>query len=204
MIVSQRVFPSVFSVSRCGSFERWISLNMLRLFLCPFGLARKGAFEKCIFGAVTLVDSNDDPRASFPYSVMQWVAVWCSELQCVAVSCSVMQWVAVWCSELQCDAVSCSVMQCSAVWCSELQCVAMSCSVCCPSSLNDEPRALFVLQWVLQWMLQWVAVSCSVLPIQSKWWLTSLVFLQCVEVYCSMLQCVAVGYSELQCAAQPF
>mmetsp|Transcript_9593 Transcript_9593/g.13868 ORF Transcript_9593/g.13868 Transcript_9593/m.13868 type:complete len:201 (-) Transcript_9593:114-716(-) len=66
MIVSQRVFPSVFSVSRCGSFERWISLNMLRLFLCPFGLARKGAFEKCIFGAVTLVDSNDDPRASFP------------------------------------------------------------------------------------------------------------------------------------------
>ena len=74
------------------------------------------------------------------YSVLQWVAMCCSELRCVAVSCSELLWVAVSCSELRCVAVSCSELQwvvavsCSelqwvAVCCSELQCVAVSCSV---------------------------------------------------------------------------
>jgi len=61
-------------------------------------------------------------------SVLQCVAVWCSELSryIMAKSCtcrvSVLQYFAVCCSLLHCVAV---------VWCSVLQCVAVYCSVCC-------------------------------------------------------------------------
>jgi len=87
------------------------------------------------------------------------VAVCCSVLQCVAVSCCESQWAAVSCSVLQCVAVaSCEslhvrghvrVLQCVAVCCNVLQCVAVSCSV---------------LQYVAVCCceLQWVAVSCSI------------------------------------------
>jgi len=84
--------------------------------------------------------------------MLQYVAVWCSMVQCVAVCCngrivntsiyyfqqhvglallccSVLQYVAVRCSALQCVAVRYSALQCGAVWCSMLQCVAVCCSV---------------------------------------------------------------------------
>ena len=47
------------------------------------------------------------------------------------VCCSVVQFVAVWCSLLQCGAVCCSVVQLVAVWCSLLQCFAVSIIVHC-------------------------------------------------------------------------
>ena len=93
------------------------------------------------------------------YSVLQYVAAWCSVCNsnlyesCLswytAVSCSVLQYLAVSCimlqsvaacviwisaraasiGILQCVAVCCSVLQCGAVWCSVLQCIAVYCSV---------------------------------------------------------------------------
>jgi len=36
-------------------------------------------------------------------SVLQYVAVYCSVLQCVAICCSVLQYVAVYCGMLQCN-----------------------------------------------------------------------------------------------------
>jgi len=73
-------------------------------------------------------------------SVLQCIAVWCSEVQCVAVCCSAegkekerrvrrTTQSTVCCSVLQCAAVCCSALQCVAVCCSVLQCVAVRCSV---------------------------------------------------------------------------
>ena len=62
-------------------------------------------------------------------SVVQCVAMCCSDLQCVVMCCSVLQCVVVYCSVLQCVAVWCSAMQCVAACCSVLQCVAAYCSV---------------------------------------------------------------------------
>ena len=45
--------------------------------------------------------------------MLQWGAVWCGVVQCVAVCCSVLQCVAVCSSVLQCVAVCCSVLQCT-------------------------------------------------------------------------------------------
>ena len=111
--------------------------------------------------------------------MLQFVAVCCSALQCVAVWYSVLLGVAVcckccsiflWSSQiasrrraalLQCAEVCCIALQCVAVCCSVFQCVAVCCSA-----------------------LQGVAVCCSVL--------------QGVAVCCSVLQCVAVCCSALQ------
>jgi len=75
------------------------------------------------------------------------VAVCCSVLQCVAVCCSVLQFVAVYCSVLHFVAVCCSVLQFVAVCCSGMQRVA----VCC---VGEQQRGNTQLC---------VAVSCSVL-----------------------------------------
>ena len=61
--------------------------------------------------------------------MLQFVAVCCSALQCVAVRCSALQSIAVYCSALQCDAVCYSALQSVAVRCSALQCDAVCCSV---------------------------------------------------------------------------
>jgi len=112
--------------------------------------------------------------------VVQYVAVCCRALQCVAGELTRDSVLSV-CSVLQCVAVCCSVLQCVAVSCSVLQCVAMCCSV---------------LQYVASGLLNAsdVAVYCSVLL--------------CVAVCCSVLLCdkgrlarasdVAVGGSVLQ------
>jgi len=62
--------------------------------------------------------------------ILQWVAVGCSGLQCVAARhkythMHTLQCVAVCCSALLCVAVCCSALLCVAVGCSVLQCVAV-------------------------------------------------------------------------------
>jgi len=116
-------------------------------------------------------------------SVLQWVTVSCSGLQCETKSdgrhgsdgehclsgddrCSVLQCVAVCCSVLQCVAVCCSVLQCAAVCCSGLQCAAVFCSV-----------------------LHCVAVCCSGL----QWVVVCCIMLYCAAVYCIVLQRVSVA-----------
>jgi len=105
-------------------------------------------------------------------SVMQRVAVSCSELQCVAVCCGVLQRVVLQCvtslgfvqlsvyAVVLCVAVRCSVLQCVAVSCNMLQCVAVCCNV---SQCNE----------VCCGVLQYVAMCCSVLCCNvfhhSKW-----------------------------------
>jgi len=120
-------------------------------------------------------------------SVLQYGAVWCSVLQCVAVCYSVVPHVAVhifialvcsWrncvsdCCVLQCAAVCCSV----AVFCSMWQCVAVCCSV-----------------------LQCVAVCCSAYLHRFSLFLEELC--QCDTVCCSELRCAVVCSSVLQCVA---
>ena len=73
---------------------------------------------------------NEESRASnvawtHEPSVLCYVVVCCSVLQCIAVCCSVLQCIAVCCSVLQCVAVCCSVLQSVTVCCSVLQ----SCNV---------------------------------------------------------------------------
>jgi len=108
-------------------------------------------------------------------SVLQYVAVHCGVLQCVAAgpqvqgillrhsALGVLQCVAVCSSVLQCAAVCCSALQCVAVCCSVLQCVAVCWSV-----------------------LQCTAMCCSVFAVCCS-------VLQCVAVWCSVLQCVVAG-----------
>jgi len=75
-----------------------------------------------------------------------YVAVRCSDVQCVAVCCSVLQCAAVRCSVLQCVAVCCSVLQCVAGCCRVWQCVALCCSVlqcvavCCSALWTCFPK----------------------------------------------------------------
>jgi len=67
---------------------------------------------------------------------LQYVAVCCSVLQCVAVCRSRRPTTCIYdapgytylCREMQCVAVCCSVLQCVAVCCSVLQCVAVCCT----------------------------------------------------------------------------
>jgi len=71
--------------------------------------------------------------------VLQWVAVGCSVvqetprevcrsvLQCVAVRCSELQCIVVWCSVVCCGEVCCSVWQGIAGCCNVLQYVALCC-----------------------------------------------------------------------------
>jgi len=108
------------------------------------------------------------------YMAGMYVYLYCSMLQWVAVCCSTLHYGAVRCSAVQCGAVSCSAVQCSAVQCSAIQCNA----VCCSASQCVAVRCS---------ALQCVAVRCSAL--------------QCVAVRCSALQCDAVRCSALQCDA---
>jgi len=59
------------------------------------------------------------------------VAVCCSVLQCITVSCNVLKRVEkIWCPKFASSLhLCCSVLQCVAVCCSVLQCAAMCCSV---------------------------------------------------------------------------
>jgi len=66
--------------------------------------------------------NNTSPICLVLQCVLQCVAVFCSVLQCAAVSGSVLQCVAVCCSVLQCVAVRDSVLQWAAVCCNVLQC----------------------------------------------------------------------------------
>ena len=130
------------------------------------------------------------------FSVLQYVAVFCSVLQRVevwlpsapikmmlstlclthSVCCSVLRCVAVCCSVLhsmlQCVSVCCRMLQCVAVCCSVLQCVAMCCNElqCADADCDDVKH-----------------------PVHN-----SFSVLQRVAVCCSVLQCVAVCYSVLQ------
>ena len=82
-----------------------------------FGAKPRIRIIKC-HGQSSLARHCNDPRGQ------TWVAVSCSELQCVAACCSALQYVAVSYSVLrvlQCSAVFCSVSQCVAVCCSALQ-----------------------------------------------------------------------------------
>jgi len=102
----------------------------------------------------TVVEELAEVCVAVCCSVLQCVAVWCSELllpfrmglslnsslrcvlQCAVACCSVLQCVAVWCSELLLpfrmglllnSSLRC-VLQCAVACCSVLQCVAVSCS----------------------------------------------------------------------------
>jgi len=65
-------------------------------------------------------------RASSTTSMLQCAAMCCRVLPCVAVCCRVVQSFAVRCSMGQCVAVGCSVLQCAAEYC---KCIAMRCGV---------------------------------------------------------------------------
>ena len=69
--------------------------------------------------------------------------------------CSVLQCVAVCCSDLQC------VLQCVAVCCSVLECVAVFVAVCCRVCCSD--LQWLAVRSVLQSVLLWLAETCSVL-----------------------------------------
>jgi len=97
--------------------------------------------------------------------VLQYAAVCCSALQCVAVCCTVAKkgrrlygahCVVFCCSVLQCVAVCCSVLQCAAVYCKVLQCVAVCCRVV-------QGRVITCIVQKCCIALQCVAVCCSVL-----------------------------------------
>jgi len=138
-------------------------------------------------------------------SLLQYVAVGCSRLHCVAVCCSdaqneersgapgtsrgpckcgrpycVLQCVAVCCCALQCNAMCGVVLPCVAVCCSVLQCVVVMYKM-----KNNEAHQQ--LQGALIKMGGHV-VCCSVL--------------QCVAVCCSVLQSVAVSGNDVQNAEQ--
>ena len=104
-------------------------------------------------------------------SVLQFVAVWCSVLQCVA-CCSVLQHVAVCCSVLQCGIVCCNVSRVA---------VRRSALVDDARTAYDEALALGDLSMCCS-LSQYVAECCCVL--------------QCVAM-CCMMQCVAVRRSVL-------
>ena len=115
-----------------------------------------------------------------PRIYMRSDPIMCSSVeQCVAVRCSALQYVAICCSVVscaavcsQCVAMCCSVLQCVAVCCSMLQCIAV-------------PRVYMRSDSSMcSSALQFVAVRCSAL--------------QCVAVRCNLLQFIAVSWSVLQ------
>ena len=107
---------------------------------------------------------------------VQYVAVRCCVLQCVAVCCRSTQRH----GAVQCVAVCCSVLQCAAVFCSVLQCVA----VCCRSAQRHCA------------VLQCAAVCCSVLQCAT----VCRSVLQCVAVCGHMLQ---FRFTSWHCTATP-
>ena len=148
------------------------------------------------------------------------VAVSCSELQCVAVSCT-SHWEASqfpYSTQTSQHSFRCSELQCVAVRCSELQCVAVSCSV---------------LQWVAVCCSEQYALSRSFPPlsqgnpprwrVRARYFLVSLSSLVFQFTYhprafqifrgaqtnhrwlcCSKLQCVAVRCGELYVPSRGF
>jgi len=123
---------------------------------------------------------------------MQWDAVFCGVLHCVAIHSSRVyrhighcSFVAVRCNVLQCAAVCCSVMQSVMVCCSVLQCIAVCCSV-----LLCDAEHYSVLQCVLQ------CFSIMMLPYLPTPFCSSVLI-----VCCTALQCVTVCYSALQCVS---
>jgi len=156
----------------------------------------------------------------FIWSVVQYVAVCCSEVQHVAVRCSVLQssdrvhmsplhradLPGVVCSEVQYVAVSCSRrylvqihLECSAVGCSTLLCV-----VVCGSVLQSSDRVHHVATTssILVWsevqcgavhcsVLQCVAVCCSHQTENTMSLLLVQIYMECVAMGCCMLQCLA-------------
>jgi len=156
------------------------------------------------------------------FSLLQYVAVWCSVLQSFTVilmTCAliaprpillqvVYTCVAACCSMLQCVTAYCRSF---AVCCSVLQCVAVILATC--ALIAPRPILLQVMQMcvaVCCSVLQCVAACCSVLQCVAARHLGDysviaprriLVQVMCVAVCCSVLQCVAVCSSVLQCVA---
>ena len=152
-------------------------------------------------------------------SSSRYVAVICSELQCVA---ECMQWVAEVCNLLvgaygsgvsprhyqsgtRCVAVCCSVLQWVAVSCSELQIVW---SASWRSRQRSLSQVLSINYMLCCSVLQWVAVNyrmCDVLIGAKSGSMECALMccsgLQCVAVCCSVLQCDAVCCNVLQCVA---
>jgi hypothetical protein len=135
-------------------------------------------------------------------NVLQWFAMHCSELQCVAVSCNVLQWNSNTIATLYMFHSVENVLQWVAMRCSELQRVAVYCNVlqwvamCCSEILIPLPPStgFRVLQMCCS-DLQCVAVSCNALQCIAM----CCSELQCVAVSCNALQCIAMCCSELQC-----
>jgi len=131
-------------------------------------------------------------------SALQYVAVWWSVSQCVAVHiirilelCLVSRWpvccVAMCCSALQCFAVLCSVLQCDEVCRSVLQCTSLGFWSCVSSpaglyvSLQSVPVCCRELQSILSTCLHCVSSPTSPYDV-----------VQCVSVCCSVLGCITV------------
>jgi len=126
-------------------YSQYDSVQTFEIFYLPKLVFRelqkktKSALESS-FTTVDMIACRLLRFSIFP-SVLQSIAVCCSVLHCLAMSCracrllristlpSVVQSIAVCCSILQCVAVCCSILQCVAVCCSILQCVAVCCSV---------------------------------------------------------------------------
>jgi len=92
-------------------------------------------------------------------SVLQYVTVYHSVLQCVATHCSQAHR-SVYTARLTCVAGMCSVLQCVAVCCSVLQCVAVCCSVCAYPLGCANVYLCVAVHWRV---LQCVVGCCSVL-----------------------------------------
>jgi len=111
-------------------------------------------------------------------SLFSYIAICCSELQCIVMLDSVLRCVAAWVCTAgswsgKCVATCCSVLQCFAACCSVLQHVAACCSVL--QHLTVGLQNVFVV-WQVFLVWQCVALNCSVL--------------QCVAVCCGVLRCV--------------
>ena len=100
----------------------------------------------------------------------------CRTLQCVVVCCNMLKYVLVCCSVLQCVALCCSV----------LHCVAVCCSLCGRAGLFETPQ-IAVSNAVCSNVLQ-PTVKQDLRPFQIAGQ-----YVECVEMYCSVLQCDVVG-----------
>jgi len=109
------------------------------------------------------------------------------------------QYLAVWCSSLQCGAGRYSLVQVEAVCCSVVQCVSVCDIEACYSCIDT--RGVYTVQFgvVCCSVLQCVTLRLSYRAARI------LIPLQCVAVCCSVLQCGcsvgAVWCSVVQCGA---
>jgi len=74
-----------------------------------------------VYGFYMVSHAHSAMKSSYGYA-LQYVAVCCCVVQCVAVCCSVLLYGAVFCSVMQCVAACCSVFLCVAVrfWCGNI------------------------------------------------------------------------------------